>query len=514
MLCLLLGVILCANAAQAEVRLPAIISDGMVLQKSDHAPIWGWAAPGEEIVVTLGTQSAKAVADKEGRWTVGLATKDLGAGPFDLLVRGSNTLSVKDVLIGEVWLCAGQSNMEMKLSTTRATEVLAKANNPRLRQFKVERNAAETPADDVVGHWVQAVPATVGDFSAVGYYFGQALQEDLKVPVGLIHSSWGGSTAEAWMSAKALASSPEIKERAAALQAVADQPSAKPVAPNKTPSALFNGMLAPVIPYGLAGAIWYQGESNAGSGLAPLYPKLLAAMIADWRQRWQCGDFPLYLCQLASNQAKRNEPGLTSTWAEFREAQAEFGRQPNAGTAILIDVGEEKTVHPSNKKDPGERLARIALAKTYGRDIVYSGPVYQSSTVEGDKIRLKFTNTDGGLVARPLPDTYPPLSTKPEETLPLVRYSPGSDLQGFLICGENRKWVWADAKIDGNDVIVWSSKISQPVAVRYAWANNPTCNLYNGAGLPAGPFRTDSFPGTKEQSAPGGVTGPLIRPAS
>lgn len=505
---LLLGALISGSTAMADVRLPAIVSDHMVLQKSDRAPVWGWAAPGEEVIVTLGTRSANTVTDEDGRWRVNLATKDLGAGPHELTVQGSNTLTLKDVLVGEVWLCSGQSNMEMRLSTTGAKDVIAKADNPLLRHFKVEKSSAKTPADDVTGRWVLAVPATVGEFSGVGYFFGQALQQDLKVPVGLIHASWGGSLAESWMSPEALASSPEIKERAASLLRLAEQPSDKPTLPSKIPSALFNGMLAPVIPYAIAGVIWYQGESNAGSGLAPLYPKLLSAMLEDWRTRWQSGDFPLYICQLANNQLKRSEPGLASTWAEFREAQAQFGNRPDAGVAILIDVGEEGTVHPANKRDPGERLARIALAKTYGRDVVYSGPIYESSAVEGDKIRIKFTNTDGGLVARPLPDTYQPMSNKPDETRPLIKNSPGSELQGFLICGENRKWAWADAKIEGNDVVVWSSKVPQPIAVRYAWDNNPTCNLYNGAGLPAGPFRTDSFAGTVRKNPPPPVATP------
>lgn len=492
--------------AQADVRLPAIFSDHAVLQKTNKVPVWGWAAPGEEVTVTLADATGTAKADESGKWKTSLDLSASGPGPLDLIVRGKNELKISDVLVGEVWICAGQSNMEMKLSTTGATEEIEKANNTLLRHFKVEKSTSPAPAEDVKGQWITATNPSAGEFTGVGYYFGKKLQEELKTPIGLINESWGGSSGEAWISPEALAADPGIKARVDAINA-----STKPGAMlNKIPSALYQSMLAPIIPYAIKGAIWYQGESNAGSGLASHYRKLLSVLIRDWRSRFQSGDFPFYVCQLANYQIRRTAPGLASTWAELREAQSQFPQDtPNTGTAILIDVGEEKTIHPANKKDPGERLALMALARDYHRDVVDSGPTLASATFADGKATVKLAHTDGGLVARPLPATYHPLSLKPE-TAPLVRNSPNSEIEGFIICGEDRKWAWADAKIEGDTVIVSSPKVPQPVAVRYAWENNPICNLYNGAGLPAGPFRTDNFPLTnlpapKAASTPAGA---------
>ena len=477
--------------ASADVRLPAIFSEHAVLQRSDKVPVWGWAAPGEDVSAALGGIVGKTTADAAGKWRVNLDLSQTGAGPFDLVARGKNEVKVGDVVVGEVWLCVGQSNMEMKLGATQdAKEVIARLNNPSLRHFRVERKSVASPVDDVVGKWVTATPLGAREFTAVGFYFGQALQHAFKGPVGLVHSSWGGSLAESWMSEEALQTD-EVEKRVAELRAQIAA-STRPPAPSKIPSALFNGMLSPIIPYALAGAIWYQGESNVGTGQGAVYPRLLTALICDWRKRWE-RELPFYICQLASFQAKPAGPGLTSLWAEFREGQTKFLDTPQTGQAVLIDIGEEGTVHPRNKKDVGERLARIALAKNYGKDVVFSGPVFQSAAVEEGKIRLKFAHVHGGFIAKPLPVTYQPMSIK-SETMPLVRNSPQSELEGFVICGDDRKWVWAEAKIDGDDVLVWSAQVAHPVATRYAWDNNPTCNLYNAAGLPAGPFRTDSFP--------------------
>ncbi len=493
----MLGFLAAHATLSAEVKLPALFSDHAVLQSAAKVPVWGWAAPSEEVSVSLAGANAKTKAGTDGKWMTTLDLSATGPGPFDLIVKGSNELKVTDVLVGEVWLCLGQSNMEMKLSTTEgAKDVMAKTNNPQLRHFKVEKNESATPVTDVVGKWVLAVNRDAGLFTGVGFYFGQSLQQTLSTPVGLVNVSWGGSMAEAWMSPEALASDDEMRQRAEALKAQIDLPE-KALVPRRSPSYLYNGMLSPVIPYGIAGAIWYQGESNVGVGSR--YGKLLSAMIRDWRGRWAQNDLPLYICQLANFHPKQPEPGATSRWAELREGQTGFTATANTGQAILIDLGEDATIHPRNKKDVGERLARIALARDYARDVVYSGPVYKSFTVEGGKLLLRFTHADGGLVARELPAAYPPSSLDPGKTVPLVRNSPGSQLEGFIICGENRKWVWADAKIEGDTVVVSSLQVPAPVAVRYAWANNPTCNLYNGAGLPAGPFRTDDFPGSTNQ---------------
>jgi len=480
--------------AWADVRLPAIFSDHAVLKKSSATPVWGWAAPDEKVEVSLDQFTATTTADANGKWKLNLDLSKSGPGPFDLVVRGKNELKIADVLVGEVWVCAGQSNMEMRLSSTGAKGVMAAAQNPLLRHFKVEKSFADTPREDVVGKWILATPKEVGGFSAVGYYFGQAVQQAIGAPVGLINLSWGGSIAEAWTSAEVLASDVELTERAKFLRIQAQLPGKRPM-PNQGPSALFNGMLAPILPYAIGGVIWYQGESNARPGETALYRKTLAAMVGDWRARWHSGEFPFYFCQLPNFKAKSADPGQTGAWTELREAQTKFLQTPITGQAILIDVGEEKGLHPRNKKDPGERLALIALARTYGRDIVYSGPVFASEKVEDGKMRVSFSHADGGLKAMPLPDSYAPMGTQPDKTVPLVRSSPDSELQGFAICGADGKWAWAEAKIDGaSDVLVSSAQVPQPVAVRYAWGENPTCNLANASGLPAAPFRTDNFP--------------------
>lgn len=257
------------------------------------------------------------------------------------------------------------------------------------------------------------------------------------------------------------------------------------------PAHLFNGMIHPLIPCAMRGVIWYQGESNTSS--AHQYRTTFPLMIKDWRSRWTEGDFPFYFCQLPNFKEKKVQPG-ESAWAELRDAQTSALDLPNTGQAILIDIGEEGDLHPPNKKDAGERLARIALARTYGQNVAWSGPVFDSMTAKDGKVHIRFQHAAGGLVARPLPETYP-LKTSSSKMIPLVRNSPQSELEGFAVCGEDRQWKWADAKIEGDSVSVWSPQVPTPVAVRYAWADNPTCNLYNGNGLPAAPFRTDDFPG-------------------
>jgi len=481
--------------AQADVRLPSIFSDHAVLKKSAAVPVWGWAEPGEKVEVKLGNASANAVTDQDGKWKLQLDLSKEGPGPFDLMVQGKNERKVSDVLLGEVWVCAGQSNMEMKLIQTRAKDVAAAAKNPLLRHFKVLKNSADASAEDVTGKWFLADAAGARDFTATGYYFGEAVQKALGQPVGLINLSWGGSVPESWTSPDALSRDAEMVARAGDLRIEA-HPAGKAPFLNKIPSGLFHGMLSPVLPYAITGAIWYQGESSARPGLSPLYRKSLQTMVKDWRERWQSGDFPFYLCQLPNFQAKSNNPAQTGGWTELREAQTKFLETPNTGMAVLIDVGEAKGLHPLNKKDPGERLARIALAKTYGRDVVYSGPVFESSKVEEGKIRVRFSHADDGLKAMPLPDSYAPKATEPDKIAPLVRNSPESEIEGFAICGTDGKWAWASAKIDGpTDVLVWSPEVPQPVEVRYAWGENPTCNLANASGLPGAPFRTDNFPG-------------------
>jgi len=493
-----------ALSADADVKLPAVISDNMVLQKGTQVPIWGTAEPGERVTVTMGEQQVKTTADSEGRWIIKFEPLDVDE-PFEITVAGNNTITLHNVLVGEVWVCSGQSNMQWPVSlAANAEKEIAESDYPMVRLYTVKRTVAEQPLQDTEGNWAACSPEAVKSFSAVGYFFGRYLHKELDTPVGLIHSSWGGTPAEAWTSLSTLEQGPEFKpildrweqilanypqeqEKYQQLLAQWEQEveNAKkegkpeprkpqpPVGPNHPhrPAGLYNGMIAPLIPYAIKGVIWYQGESNASR--AYQYRKLFPAMIHNWRHSWGQGDFPFLFVQLANFMETQPQPS-ESAWAELQEAQLMTLALPKTAMAVAIDIGEAKDIHPKNKQDVGHRLGLAALASTYGHDVVYSGPIYESMTVENDKVRLRFRHIDGGLVSQN-----------------------GEQLKGFAIAGPDQKFVWGEAKIDGDTVVVWSDQVQQPVAVRYAWADNPVCNLYNKAGLPASPFRTDDWPGVK-----------------
>jgi sialate O-acetylesterase len=645
------------QAVHAEVHVPSIIGDNMVVQQGLKVRLWGTARPGERVTVTFASSKASATADAQGRWQALIGPFKAG-GPFVLTIAGSNTLTFKNVLVGEVWICSGQSNMEWPLVNAKdGTEAIAQANYPEIRLFTVQKKTAASPLDDLEGHWIVTTPEQVSQFSAVGYFFGRELYQSLKVPIGLIHTSWGGTRAEAWTSREMLNSLPPLSpilERyqkelqqlpqlqqeletklvqwdsanlyqdsgnkgealgyaAGSLDTVdwktmklpqaletaglnidgavwfrkeidvpaswagkdlilslgpiddfdvtyfngtrvgatgnetqnsylvprrykvsgslvhagnnliavrvfdraggggfnglQDQMSLEPVdgpkpdsillagewrykeelalepkkpdwgtrptllGPNNqnSPSVLYNAMIAPLTPYAIRGAIWYQGESNADR--AYQYRTLFPAMIRNWRAAWGEGDFPFYFVQLANWHPVNADPG-ESEWAELREAQSMTLREPHTGMAVIIDIGETNDIHPRNKVDVGHRLALLALAGTYGEKIEPVGPLYDAFSVEGNKIRVKFKHVGGGLKT---PDGGPP--------------------RGFAIAGADHKFHWAEALIEGDTVVVWSSDVAQPVAVRYAWADNPAANLYNKADLPASPFRTDDWPG-------------------
>jgi sialate O-acetylesterase len=381
-------------------------------------------------------------------------------------------------------------------------EETAAAEFPEIRLFQVPKTAAETPEWDVPGGWVETTPETARDFSAVGYFFGRRLHREQGVPVGLVHSSWGGTAAEWWTRREVLEGNPALKDIVArwkkagedyearlreyeALQrkrteagpdaggaAGADAPDSieppVPPEPRTRPGALFNGMIAPLVPYRIRGVIWYQGESNVGR--AKEYRELFPAMIRDWRAQWGQGAFPFLFVQLANFGERKADPG-PSAWADLRESQLRALSVPNTAMAVIIDIGEGDDIHPKNKHDVGIRLSLAALGTVYDRDAVYSGPVYDSMEIEGHRIRLHFNHAESGLVAR------------------------GGELRGFAVAGEDRKFVGADAEIDGETVVVTSDRVPNPVAVRYAWADDPEVSLYNEAGLPASPFRTDEWPG-------------------
>jgi sialate O-acetylesterase len=639
--------------AAAEVHVPAIIGDNMVLQQGQKVRIWGTAAPGETITVSFSNEQRSTLTEPNGHWHVLLGPLKAG-GPFTLTIKGTNTITFNNILVGEVWVCSGQSNMEWPLINAKAgAETVAQANFPEIRLFTVQKNTSTTPLDDVRGKWVVTTPDSVGQFSAVGYFFGRELYQRLKVPIGLIHTSWGGTPAEAWTSIEALAAVPELQpivgryneslkvqparqedyKRALAnwaaknlyqdpgnkgealgyasltmntddwqemrlpqffetagmkidgavwfrreidipnptgadlelnLTAIDDyddtyfngtrvggigeetpnsymiprryripgnlvksgrnviavrvfdsageggfggdgkmtlgpygqkdamslagpwkykvelalepknpdwgsRPEAAGPSNQNSPTVLYNAMIAPLTPFAIRGAIWYQGEANAGR--AYQYRTLFPAMIRNWRHAWAEPNFPFYFVQLANWQPIKQDPG-ESEWAELREAQTMTLREPQTGMAVIIDIGDTNDIHPRNKTDVGHRLAAWALANTYREKVVPSGPLYSSFTIEGDKIRVKFKYVAGGL-----------------------KTPNGGELKGFAIAGEDRKFVWANATIEGNDVVVSSKDVPKPVAVRYAWADNPICNLYNSVNFPASPFRTDTWPG-------------------
>ncbi|HEV8484153.1 MAG TPA: sialate O-acetylesterase [Blastocatellia bacterium] len=485
-----------ASAARADVKLPAIIADGMVLQQGMSVPVWGWADEGETVTVEFQNQKVAGVA-RQGKWMVRLKPLKAG-GPFTLTVTGKDKIELKNVLVGEVWICGGQSNMQWPLrQTDNADTEIANAKYPMIRLFTAPRLEVDAPVNDVKAGWKECSPETVATFSAVGYYFGRDLHKARNVPVGLINNAVGGSPAESWVSAavlnadaeykgfkadyargmeqyeKALAKNREESEKARAEGKPVPRPPGKPW----MPSGLYNGMLAPLAPYAIKGAIWYQGESNAGR--AYQYRRLFPTMIRDWRVIWGQGDFPFLFVQLAAfgpNSPKMGE----SDWAELREAQLmTLSASPKTGMAVAIDVGTIDDIHPRNKQPVGSRLALAARAVAYAEKLVHSGPVYQSVRIEGDKAILSFKHLGTGLEAR------------------------GGELKGFIIAGEDKVWREAKAEIRGDRVIVTGAGVSKPSAVRYGWMKYPTCNLFNKEGLPATPFRTDDWPG---------VTQPKVNP--
>lgn len=631
-----------AVGASACPLLHPLFGDHVVLQRDTAVPVWGWTQPGAKVTVTFAGQTRTAVAGADGKWLVKLKSMRASAEPRTLTVTSTAdqaTETIHDVLVGDVWLCSGQSNMEMGMLLTRATNDIDTANFPNIRLLTVPHGVALEPQSIIKCSWLPCSPETLSQgqwegFSAVAFYFGRELHQELGVPIGLIQSAWGGTLAEAWTSAAALTTMDDFKDSVASVRARAqagknlsyseiydqwysqheegskqgwekiaanvgdwkivtmpqpfsriglgsfdgtawfrreftvpenwpgadaklalgqiddedttwingvevgqthrvdrdrnyavpagiikpgtnviairvldtigeggllaptgqmrltvgtdasisldgdwkmkatlpfsNQNAPPPANDSNNPNVvtyLFNGMIAPLLPYAIKGAIWYQGEANADH--AAQYRRLLPTMIHDWRNHFGEGNFPFYIVQLANYQATNAEP-RNHPWAELREAQAMTAKNvPHSGLALAIDVGDAKDIHPKDKHTVGHRLALIALAKDYGRKMGYSGPTYRSLKVTGNQVRLKFDHAQGGLVAK------------------------GGPLTGFAVAGADGKFVWAKAEIDGDSVVLSASGISQPVAVRYAWDVNPMCNLYNHAGLPAVPFRTD-----------------------
>lgn len=489
---------LLAASARADVKLPAIFGDHMVLQRDTAVPVWGTAAPGEEITVSIAGQTATAKAGADGKWSVKLA-KLSATGPHTLTVKGKNTVTFSDVLVGEVWLGSGQSNMAMTVNRAKDFEAeQAAAKFPHIRMFTEASGAANSAQSEGKGSWVVCAPDTVARFSATAYFFGREIHKSLGVPVGLINSSVGGTPIESWIAPEAQTASPELKgffESARNAKKAADPAQAKakfdadlakwqeaakkakaegkpaprrpqdPVALAERKGnvgGLFNGKIAPLIPYAIRGTLWYQGEANSVPEKAQFYEAQLKLLVTDWRKQWG-HEFPFAWVQLP------NFGGPGRDWPAVREAMLKTLALPKTGMAITIDIGEEKDIHPKNKQDVGRRLAAWAMGTVYGQKVATSGPLPAGHQARGGEMVLSFKHTDGGLVAK------------------------GGALKGFVIAGADKQWKPATARIEGDKVVVSNADVKQPVAARYAWENWPTCNLYNGAGLPASPFRTDDW---------------------
>jgi sialate O-acetylesterase len=628
-----------------DVRLPKLFTDNMVIQRDQPIPIWGWASPNEKVTITFNRKSISTKADKNGKWSTALNSEKFG-GPFEMMVKGKNEIKLTNILVGDVWICSGQSNMEWSVkSSNEADAEIAAGNFPLIRHFKVPNTVAATPQDDVTGGaWKICTPATVGDFTAVGYFFAREIIRDQNIPIGLINTSWGGTHSETWTSREAFEGSEEFKSMIAKMPKLnldslarikkdavlkklitlqgglpASEEESKSwkdlslddaywnsmelpslweshelgefdgvvwfrkeivlaqdengktasldlsmiddsdevyvngtkvgstygkynekrkysvppgilkagknviavrvedtgggggiygsepfalsidskdislrgswkyrvesilnasaaVGPNTYPTLLFNAMINPLLPVRIKGVLWYQGESNAGR--AYQYRKAFPLMISDWRKQWKQGEFPFYFVQLATYNADGGNSQNGSGWAELREAQTMTLALPNTGMAVTTDIGDVKDIHPRNKQDVGKRLAALALARTYNRKIVDSGPMYESLKVEGDRAVLTFSNSGSGIFAK---DKY-------------------GYLKGFEIAGNDGQFKYAKAFVDGSSrVVVYHDEIKNPVAVRFGWADDASdCNLYNKEGFPAIPFRTDQWKGITE----------------
>ena len=483
-LCLPLVLLCLTTSTRAEVELPSIFGDSMVLQCELPVPVWGWAEPGEKVTVSLAGQSKSAVADASGRWQVKLDPLKADAEGQSLTVAGKNTIELDDVLVGEVWICSGQSNMEFGLGgTVNAKEEVEAADHPQIRLFNVPGHpTAPLPRDKCPGNWQVCQPASARGFSAVGYFFGRRLHQELKVPIGLVGANWGGTRIEPWTTLSGFRSVPELKAIADGV-AETERKSREGETVNivgGTPGAICNAMVHPLAPFPMRGGIWYQGESNGGEGES--YYHKTKALVNGWRELFN-PELAFYWVQLADFQQPNDNPAGGDGWARIREAQRKALTIPHTGMAVIIDVGEANDIHPRNKQDVGWRLAQWALHQTYGRnELVPCGPLYKSHEVESGAIRIAFDHVGSGL------------TVGEKRGLEPTREVEDGQLKRFAVAGADKQWHWAEATIDGSTVVVKSSEVAEPVAVRYAYSMNPLgANLYNKEGIPASPFRTDDW---------------------
>jgi len=493
-----------AATARADVRLPGFVNDHMVVQRDVPLPVWGWADPGEAVSVELGGHGATATADAKGRWRVSLPALPAG-GPHVLTVKGKNTLTVSDILAGEVWLCSGQSNMEFTVGgVVNAGKEIAAATDPMIRHLLVAKRPSAVPLDDLSAPWTVCSPATVAGFSACGYFMARELRKALDVPVGLIHSSWGGTLIEPWTPPVGFADVPALKaiqdriqarspanpaykatlekhlaeverwladakEAAAQGRAVGPGPAfpaqIAPPTNHQDPLMLYNGMIHALVGTPIRGAIWYQGESNHGEGM--LYAEKMKALVGGWRKLWGIGDFPFYYVQIAPYRYGQEDPTVL---AAFWEAQAAALSIPKTGMAVINDIATLDNIHPPNKQDVGRRLALLALHRTYGKDVEDSGPRFDALVPEGARLRVRLGHADG------------------------LKSRDGKPLSAFELIGAGSGWEPATAEIDGASVLLSNPKVPAPAAMRFAWNKLAEPNLTNAAGLPAGAFRAGEIP--------------------
>lgn len=500
-----------AHLARADVILPHVLGHHMVLQRGMPVPVWGRAAPGEEVTVRIGSHEAATKADEAGAWMVTLPAMQAG-GPFEMVLRGRNTIVLEDILIGEVWICSGQSNMEMGIGVVEnGAKEAAAADHPRIRLFELPRNPAGEPRPDVNAAWRVCRPDNIaegrwGGFSAVGYFFGREIHEALDVPVGLIDTCWGGTLIAPWTPICGFAAIPavrhyidviETKDKsyksslpgkleemenwiAATRKALSEGTLLPPALhwpkhPLENPDqhgSLFNGMIHPLVPFAIRGAVWYQGESNVHARDGMMYFEKMKALIHGWREVWGQGDFPFYYVQIAPFKYHWHRSDLEPDQVpKIWEAQTAALAIPNTGMAVTTDISNLRDIHPGNKLDVGRRLALWALAKTYEKEgLVYSGPLYTSMEIEDNKVRLRFKHVGSGLASRN-----------------------GEALDWFEIAGDDRTFFKARAEIENGTVVAWSEKVHDPVAVRFGWHQEAEPNLMNREGLPASPFRTDDW---------------------
>jgi sialate O-acetylesterase len=466
-LCLsLLAALVAAEPAVQDVKLAAIFGDRMVLQSGMEIRIWGWAGPGQEVTVDLNGVKASGKAGPDGAWKVGLPPQKDGTNlELRVISPGKPDVICRDVSIGEVWLCSGQSNMAYSMPLAGNEEIFEQADYPHIRYFSVRNATAAEPATNLAGSWVVCTPRTAPGFSGTAFCFGRDLHLARRVPVGLICSAVGGTVAEAWMSSETLASTPALKSLAAAQEL-----RRKDEAIN-APSALYNGMIAPLTRLAIRGVLWYQGENNAwrdhpGADYRVLFP----ALITDWRARWGKPDLPFLYVQLPNWTPPVGDPNTESKWGEIREAQASALVLPNTAMAVMIDSGDTRDIHPPNKKPFGHRLALAARGLVYGEPVLWKSPLYHGMRIEGDSIRITFSNTNSPLVVKN-----------------------GERPKWFAIAGQDKRFVWAEARLEGNTIVVRSDQVPEPAAVRYAWWMNPLgVNVFSEAGFPLAPFRTDT----------------------